>query len=108
MKESYGEDVAGHTGPESCGGGRKIAAEALTGESAGWVLSPERGSSRVPTPSRMAEGNIGQTVKARSGRTLRDLSPQARADASHTEAGRSPGRPRSTGDRIANPKGARR
>ena len=41
MKVSYGEGIASHTGPESCGGGRKAVVEALTGESAGWVLSPE-------------------------------------------------------------------
>jgi len=40
MKVSYGEGLAGYTGPESCGGGRKAVVEALTGESAGWVLSP--------------------------------------------------------------------
>jgi RNA-directed DNA polymerase len=42
MKESHGEGLAGHTGPESCGADRKIGVEALTGESTGWVLSRER------------------------------------------------------------------
>jgi hypothetical protein len=41
MKESYGEDIASHTGPESCVGGRKVAGEALTGVRMGWVLSRE-------------------------------------------------------------------
>lgn len=41
MKELYGEGVASHTGPESCGGGRKAIAEALTGVRAGRVLSRE-------------------------------------------------------------------
>lgn len=41
MKESYVKEVATHNGPESCGGARKGAVEALTGESAGWVLSRE-------------------------------------------------------------------
>jgi len=41
MKESYGEGQAGHTGPESCAGGREGAGEALTGVRAGWVLSLE-------------------------------------------------------------------
>jgi RNA-directed DNA polymerase len=41
MEESYGEDMASHTGPESCGGGREAAAEALTGVRAGWVSSLE-------------------------------------------------------------------
>ena len=39
MKELYGEGLASHTGSESCGGGRKAIAEALTGVSAGRVLS---------------------------------------------------------------------
>lgn len=43
MKVSYGEDLANHIGPESCAYSRKAAGEALTGESAGQVLSRERG-----------------------------------------------------------------
>ena len=42
MKESYGEGVATHTGPESCGAAREGGGEALTGERAGRVLSRER------------------------------------------------------------------
>jgi RNA-directed DNA polymerase len=38
MKESYGEGLATHTGPESCAAVR----EALTGERAGQVFSRER------------------------------------------------------------------
>ena len=41
MKESHGEGVATHTGPESCAGARKGGREALTGERAGRVLSRE-------------------------------------------------------------------
>lgn len=29
MKESYGEGIANHSGPEPCGGGREAASEAL-------------------------------------------------------------------------------
>ena len=43
MKVSYGEDLANHIGPESCVYSRKALCEALTGESAGQVLSRERG-----------------------------------------------------------------
>ena len=43
MKVSYGEDLANHIDPESCVCSRKAAGEALTGESAGQVLSRERG-----------------------------------------------------------------
>jgi hypothetical protein len=46
MKESHGEGLATHTGPESCGGAREDAAEALTGVRAGRVLSRESGSLR--------------------------------------------------------------
>src|SRR4051794_765833 len=41
MKVSCDEGIASHVGPESCGCVREGAAEALTGERAGRVLSPE-------------------------------------------------------------------
>jgi hypothetical protein len=44
MKVPYVEGVASHDGPESCGGDREVTAEALTGESAGQVLSRENRS----------------------------------------------------------------
>jgi hypothetical protein len=66
MKESYGEGVATHSGPESCGGPRKETDEALTGARAGRVSSPEKSLSiRVPTPSFVAEGNTGSAASAR-------------------------------------------
>jgi RNA-directed DNA polymerase len=43
MKVPYDEGLASHIGPESCTGDREGAGEALTGESAGRVLSRERG-----------------------------------------------------------------
>ena len=42
MKESYGEGLAGHTGPESYGAVHKDGVEALTGARTGWVFSRER------------------------------------------------------------------
>ena len=42
MKESYGEGLATHTGPESCGAARKGGVEAWTGERAGRVFSRVR------------------------------------------------------------------
>ena len=42
MKDSYSEEVANHTGPESCGAARESGVEALTGESMGRVYSRER------------------------------------------------------------------
>ena len=41
MKESYGEGIATHTDPESCGAACKGGVEALTGARAGRVLSRE-------------------------------------------------------------------
>jgi RNA-directed DNA polymerase len=41
MKESYGEGIAAHTGPESCAVTREGRSEALTGEGAGRVFSRE-------------------------------------------------------------------
>jgi hypothetical protein len=42
MKESYGEGLATHTGPESCGAAREGSDEALTGERMGRVFSRVR------------------------------------------------------------------
>ena len=41
MQESHVEGVAAHDAPESCGATREGGGEALTGETAGWVLSRE-------------------------------------------------------------------
>jgi RNA-directed DNA polymerase len=46
MKESYGEGVASHTDPESCGVACKGGVEALTGARAGQIFSRERTSLR--------------------------------------------------------------
>jgi len=46
MKESYGEGLAAHTGPESCVVVREDGREALTGEGAGRVFSRESRSLR--------------------------------------------------------------
>jgi hypothetical protein len=56
MKESYGEDLASHTDPESCTVARKGGREALTGVCAGELLSREikmiRGADAVPVSGR--------------------------------------------------------
>ena len=49
MKESYVEGVAAHDGPESRGVTCEGGGEALTGETAGWVLSREMFIFRAPT-----------------------------------------------------------
>ena len=46
MKKSYGEGLASHTDPESCGAARKDRVEALTGARTGRVLSRESSSLR--------------------------------------------------------------
>lgn len=51
MKVLHGEGVAIRAGPESCGGGSNVTAEALTGVRIGQVLSREMlVNFRVPTP----------------------------------------------------------
>jgi hypothetical protein len=50
MKVSSVKGLANRNGPESCGGARKSCGEALTGESAGWVLSREIDSVRDADP----------------------------------------------------------
>jgi len=90
MKESYGEGVAIHTGPELCSGDSNVTAEALTGVRAGRVVSREiLLESRVPTSWDAAEGNIGRVVSARYARTLRGRGPRARTETPRTGTGRS-------------------
>lgn len=57
MKESYGEGLANHTGPESCAGGREPTGEALTGEHAGQPLSSEITETGAPTLLTDGEGH---------------------------------------------------
>jgi RNA-directed DNA polymerase len=89
MKESYIEGLATHDGPESCAGTRKGTGEALTGESAGWVLSREIKHFRVPTLLTEAEGNISEGKMVSSLTTLRGRRPHACADAPCARTGRS-------------------
>jgi hypothetical protein len=67
MKVSHGEGPANHTGPESCGGGREAAVEALTGGRAGRVLSHEivivRDADAV-----MSRGRLHRATRQREGR----------------------------------------
>ena len=81
MKESYGEGVASHTGPELCADARQSVGEALAGARAGRVLSRERAAKiGVPTPSRRTEGNTARAVMARPA-----------ADPARSETSRTPG-----------------
>jgi len=98
MRESYGEGVALHTGPESCSDGSDAMTEALTGVRAGRVLSRENLlKSRVLTSWDAAEGNTGRVGSARFVRTLRGRRPRARTETPYAEAGRSHARLRREG-----------
>jgi hypothetical protein len=57
MKESYRKGVASRPGPESCVASGEAAIEALTGGSAGRVLSCEIIATGVPTLFSIAEGH---------------------------------------------------
>jgi hypothetical protein len=50
MEVSNVKGLANRDDPESCGGARKGGGEALTGESAGWVLSREIPNTRDADP----------------------------------------------------------
>jgi hypothetical protein len=68
MKVSCDKGVASHVGPESCGGGRETVVEALTGESAGRVLSLE--NLLVRSADVFASGGRQQrTTRYREGRS---------------------------------------
>src|ERR687886_837548 len=54
MRESYGEGVAIHAGPESCGVAREGSAEASTGVRAGRVYSRESPTLRGADAVRMS------------------------------------------------------
>jgi hypothetical protein len=79
MKESYGEGLATHIGPESCVVTRESAGEALTGEVQAGLSSRENGfpvvwrAIRVPTLSCKAEGHTRRVDLARREGTRRGL-----------------------------------
>ncbi len=85
MKESYGEDIASHTGLEPCAGVREGSGEASAEVRAGWVLSPEikdvPGADAVPTDGRPHQagryrktrpGPAGSEAPRMHGTTLRE------------------------------------
>lgn len=97
MREPYGEDVASHSDPESCGTTREGGVEALTGAGTGWVLSREITNSGVPTLSVQTEGNTGGRVSASVRRTPRGLRPHACDEAPRAGSRRARGLPMSDG-----------
>ena len=98
MRVPYGEGLASHTGPESCGDDRKVVVEALTGVRAGWVLSLENVYIRSADGLRPSEGNTGRVAIARPGRAPRGLRPHARTQAPHSGGGALPRQGQSSGD----------
>src|SRR5436305_14649057 len=60
MKVQHGQDPANYSGPESCGGARGGAAEALTGETGGSAIEPRNPNSGTPTQLSDAESNMNQ------------------------------------------------
>ena len=68
MKESHDEGLASHIGPESCIVAREGEGEALTGESAGQVLSREM---REPLRGADAVERSGRPDRARRQRKTR-------------------------------------
>ena len=98
MGESYSEEVATHTGPESCGCGRKGESEALTGEGIGRVLSLENAAFGSADAMDAAEGNTEARDKASAPRAPRGRRPRACAEAPYTETGRPHGLSVADGD----------
>ena len=102
MKESYGEGLATHTGPESCVGGPQGRVEALTGARAGRVLSREMNlTSGDADAVGEAEGNTGRVDIARRAGAPRGQRPRARTETPCAGTGRSRGRPRRMAPRAA-------
>lgn len=111
MKESHSEGVANHADPESCGGAREGAVEALTGARAGQPLSRERHGYRG------ADAVIGGGRPHRPGRHRKTRTDPARSKTLRTHGTLSHGnreipRPTTVAPaseiRTGNPKGARR
>src|SRR3990172_9060247 len=98
MEESYGEGVAIHTGPESCGGVRKDAGEALTGERAGRVWSREIAQTSGCRRSRRQRKATPDAPPARGGSGPRAVADPAHARKHHA---REPGGPASVFGRGA-------
>lgn len=111
MKEPYSEGLASHIGPESCVSPyRKVGREALTGGSAGRVLSRVIyivwGAHAVPP----AEGYLPSVANARRSGTPRGLRPRARTNSTSRENREVPCSPTAdgAGGRVGKPEGVSR
>ena len=90
MKVPYGEGVASHTGPESCGSIREDAREALTGVRAGWPLNPEMHSSGTPRLFNVGRRQHRVARHVRAARVPRGRRPHARTQAPRKRRRESP------------------
>ena len=68
MQVRYGEDLANHTVPESCGAYREVRREALTGVSIGQPLSTEN-SHLDADRFNVREGNTAEALQRASRRS---------------------------------------
>jgi len=101
MKEPYGEGLASHTDPESCGCGSNAMAEALTGVRMGRVLSRESVRVQDAHVVDVTEGSTGRIAIARYVKTLRGRRPRARTETPYAGTGRSRNWPRNGSMRSA-------
>ena len=62
MRVQYREEIANHSGPESCGTVREERVEALTGETGRPAIEPRNQPIGAPTLLTNAEGNMGHNV----------------------------------------------
>lgn len=96
MRVQHGKGIATHPGPESCVPARESrrflkgsGGEALTGENAGKVLSPDIKYNGLPTLCMEAEGNIERRAIASVFRSPRGPRPFACVEAPCARTGRS-------------------
>jgi hypothetical protein len=88
MKVTHMKGIATHHGPESCLDIQQWYGEALTGESAGTVMSSEITQIRRRTLYTEGERHINQTAMARCGWLRRSQSTVACVEAFYTGIGR--------------------
>lgn len=94
MKEIDIEGLANRDGPESCAESREGLGEALTGGSAGWVLSREMEEVRGANTMVGVEGNTFGRAIASARMTPRGRRPHACTESSRARTGRSTSLPR--------------
>ena len=103
MKESYGEGVASHPGPEPCEGGREAALEALDRGICRLGIELRNAWSRTPMTSDDQKATRMYAKNASVQTVLRSRRPQACRETSCARTGRPRGRPQ----RYGGPEGER-